>query len=284
MSFSMMDAGMKVLSGSYPPLQVASLRCLASLPLILLWVAVSGGFRQVLQARLRLHLVRAALGIFMLASFAYGLQTLPLTEAYAIFFIAPLLITAFAAIILGERIEWRRWVAVVAGLGGVLIVLRPTGSGLASLAGVAVVACALGYALSAILVRILGRSDSTVSMVFWLVVLMGTGATLLAVPQWKPIQSQHWIAIAGVGLAGCLGQWAITEAFRIGEASFIAPFEYSALAWGVALDWLMWRTLPGPHAFGGAAIIIACGLYLIHRQRIARDEPQAAVPPDAVCE
>jgi drug/metabolite transporter (DMT)-like permease len=278
-AFSFMDAGMKVLSPAYPPLQVAALRCLASLPLILVWVGLRGGFGQVLRVRFGLHLLRAALGIGMLAAFVYGLRYLPLTEAYAIFFIAPLLITVFAALMLRERIEWRRWVAVAVGLAGVLIVLRPTGAGVVTLPGLAVVACAAGYALSAILVRMLGRTDSTESMVFWVIVLMGVGATLLSLRQWRAIEPQHWIAIVSVGVAGSLGQWAITEAFRIGEASFIAPFEYSALAWGLALDWILWRTLPGSRALIGAAVIVASGIYLIGRERIAHERSTAAIAP-----
>ena len=275
-SFSLMDAGMKALSSGYPPLQITALRCLSSLPLILVWVAVRGGFRQVFRVRFTLHVLRAAIGVVTLATFIYGVRHLPLSEAYAIFFVAPLLITAFAALILGERIEWQRWVAVAAGLTAVLIVLRPTGAGVATLPGLAVVISAIGYALSAILVRILGRTDSTESMVFWLMVLMGTGATLLALPQWRAIQPQHWIVIVGIGLAGCVGQWAITEAFRISEASFIAPFEYSALAWGVGLDWILWQDLPGVRALVGAAVIIASGLYLLRRERSARIHSETA--------
>jgi drug/metabolite transporter (DMT)-like permease len=279
-AFSLMDAGMKVLAPAYPPLQIAAVRCLASLPLILLWIAFRGGFRQVLRVRFGLHALRAAMGIGMLFTFVYGLGRLPLSETYAIFFIAPLLITVFAALILGERIEWQRWAAIAFGLTGVLIVLRPTGAGVATLAGLAVVACAVGYALSAILVRILGRTDSTESMVFWVMILMGAGATLLALPQWRPIEPQHWTAIILIGVSGCVGQWAITEAFRVGEASFIAPFEYSALAWGLALDWMFWRALPEMRALAGAAVIIASGIYLIRRERSA----QTAVAPDAICE
>jgi len=181
-SFSFMDAGMKVLSSSYPPLQITSLRCLASLPLILVWIGVRGGFRRVLRVRFGLHALRAVIGIVVLAGFIYGVRRLPLSEAYAIFFVAPLLITVFAALILGERIEWQRWAAVATGLAGVLIVLRPAGSGVVTLAGLSVVISAVGYALTAIVVRILGRTDSTESMVFWLLTLMGAAATLLALP------------------------------------------------------------------------------------------------------
>ncbi|MGZ8781554.1 MAG: DMT family transporter [Thermoanaerobaculia bacterium] len=271
-AFALMDVGMKILAPAYSPLQIAAVRCFSSLPLILVWIGLRGGFRRIHHVRWGLHALRAAIGIVMLASFVYGLRHLPLAEAYTIFFVAPLLITAFAAVMLGERVEWRRWAAIVAGLAGVAIVLRPTGAGVISLAGLAVVVCALGYALSAILVRILGRTDSTESMVFWLMILMGAGAALLALPQWRPIQPQHWIVIAGIGVTGCLGQWALTEAFRMGEASYIAPFEYSALAWGLTFDWILWRSIPGARALAGAAVIVASGIYLIRRERSAGEE------------
>lgn len=277
-SFSFMDAGMKILASGYPPLEIAALRCMASLPLILVWVALRGGLRGMLRARFSLHVLRAAIGIVMLSAWVYGIRRLPLSEAYSIFFIAPSLITVFAALILGERIEWQRKVAVAAGLVGVLIVLRPTGAGVALVPAVAVLVGAVLYALSAITVRILGRTDSTESMVFWLMTMMGAGATLLALPQWRAVQPQHWIVIAGVGVSGCLGQWTITEAFRAGEASFIAPFEYSALAWGVAFDWIVWRSVPDSGALVGAAVIIASGIYLIRRERTV----QAVINPDAV--
>ena len=220
-----------------------------------------------MRARYALHALRAAIGIMMLATFVYGVRFLPLSEAYSIFFVAPLLITAFAALILREKIEWQRWAAIATGLAGVLIVLKPSGAGIVTLPGLAVVACAVGYALSAILVRIIGRTDSTQKMVVWLMAMVGAGAGLLALPAWRPIEPQHWTAIAAIAVTGTVGQLALTEAFRIGEASFIAPFEYTALAWGLALDWMLWRTVPGGRAFAGAAVIIASGLYLMRRER-----------------
>lgn len=272
-SFAVMDATLKALAARYPPMQVAAMRGLSSLPVVVVWIAFSGGgFAQLFRVRFGLHLGRGILGIGMLASFAYALRYLPLAEAYSIFFVAPLLITAFAVPILGERVGWRRWAAIAVGLCGVLIVLRPTGAGVTTLAGLGVLFAAIGYALSAITVRILGRTDSTESMVFWLMLIMGGGAALLALPGWTPIQSADWIIIAGLAVSGSIGQWAITEAFRRGEASFIAPFEYTALAWGTLLDWLVWHQIPGPLTFVGSAIIIASGIYMIRRERRVKEE------------
>lgn len=267
-ALSVMDAFMKVLAPHYSPFQVASLRGLSSLPFVVMWVGLRGGYSQLFRVRFRLHIARAGLGIMMLAGFAFALRKLPLTEAYSIFFIAPLLITVFAVLILKERVDWRRWLAIAVGFCGVVIVLRPTGAGALTLSGLAVLGTAVGYALSAITVRVLGRTDSTESMMFWLMALVAIGAGLIALPNWRPIQSGHWLVIAGIAVTGSLGQFAITEAFRLGEASFIAPFEYTALAWGVGLDWFVWKTTPAPITIAGAAVIIASGVYLVRRERV----------------
>ncbi len=266
--FSLMDGGLKHLAGHYPSMQVAAIRGLSSLPLVLVWVLATGAGASLLRIRWPLHLLRGVLSIVMLASFAYALKVMPLAGAYTLFFVAPLMITALSVPLLGEKVGPRRWTAIAVGLVGVLVVLRPTGEGVLSWAGLAVLLSAAGYALSAITVRVLHRTDSSQSMVFWMLLMTGLGAGALAWPQWVPLQwGDAWV-IAGVGVAGFLGQVAITEAFRAGEASVVAPFEYSALAWGLMLDWLIWQALPDGWTFAGAGIIVASGLYLIRRERV----------------
>ena len=266
--FALMDAGLKTLSAHYPPFQVAAMRGLSSLPLVLGWALASAGAGALLRVRWPLHLVRGVLGIVMMASFVYALKRLPLSTAYSIFFVAPLLITALSVPILGEHVGPRRWTAIAVGLLGVLVVLRPTGEGVLSLAGLAVLVAAFGYAVSAILVRVLARTDSTQATTFWLLALMALGAGLLAWPGWVPLRGEHAAIIAGIGIAGALGQYTITEAFRSGEASLVAPLEYSALVWGVLLDLSLWGVLPDGLTWLGAAIIVGSGLYLIRRERV----------------
>ena len=266
--FALMDAGLKLLSVRYPPLQVAAMRGGASLPLVLPWVLATVGVRSLFRVRWSLHLLRAVLGITMMAMFVFALRTLPLSTAYTIFFIAPLLITALSVPILGEKVGPRRWAAIVVGFLGVLVVLRPTTEGIGSLAGLAVLLAAFGYAVSAITVRVLARTDSSQSIVVWLMVSMALGAGLLALPHWVPIRGEDLWLIAGVGLAGALGQYTITEAFRQGEASLIAPLEYSALLWGLLLDFSLWGVLPDGMTWVGAAIIVLSGLYLLRRERV----------------
>lgn len=266
--FSLMDAGLKQLTTQYPPFQVAALRGAASLPFVLVWALATAGVKPLLRVRWSLHLLRGVLGVSMMASFVYAIASLPLTTAYSIFFVAPLLITALSVPMLGEKVGPRRWTAIAVGLFGVLVLLRPTGEGMWSWAALAVLLAALMYAISAITVRVLARTDSTQSMMVWLMAMIAFGAGVLAIPDWVPLRAADGWIILGVGVAGAFGQYAITEAFRRGEASLIAPLEYTALVWGVLLDATLWGVLPDAVTWLGAGIIVASGLYLLRRERV----------------
>jgi drug/metabolite transporter (DMT)-like permease len=264
--FSIMDTIMKLLSAEFPAMQVASLRSLSSLPLVCVYVAWRGGFRSIMKVRWPLHLLRAAIGIVMLALFAYGVRDLSLAEAYTIFFIGPILITALSVFVLKERVNGARWLAIAIGMAGVLVVLRPSGEGFLTLGGLAILVAAVCYAVSAVTGRVLARSDSGEQMVFWLMLMMALGATVLALPAWTPVEARHLPLLAGLAVSGFLAQLALTEAFSHGEASVVAPFEYTALACGIAIDWIFWQTLPDRYTLFGAAIIIGSGLYLIRHE------------------
>jgi drug/metabolite transporter (DMT)-like permease len=266
--FSIMDATMKLLAVHFPAMQVAAIRALSALPLVAAYLFWRGGQRSLLRVRWPLHLLRGAIGIAMLSLFTYGLKTLSLAEAYSIFFIGPILVTALSVFVLGERVDGARWIAIVGGMAGVLVVLRPTGTGFFTLGGLAVLTAAVCYAVSAVAGRVLARTDRGEHMMFWLMVLMAMGATPLAAPAWVPVQAGHWLLILLLAISGFFGQLALTEAFSHGEASVVAPFEYTALAWGIAIDWLMWKTLPDEYTLLGAAIIIGSGLYLIRHETV----------------
>ncbi|GAB3426937.1 DMT family transporter [Massilia solisilvae] len=266
--FSVMDTTMKVLAGHFPAMQVAALRSMASLPLVFAWVGWRGAFGSALRVNWKLQVLRAGLGIMMLSLFAFGVRQLSLASAYTIFFIGPILITALSVFILKEKVETARWVAIGTGMIGVLVVLRPDGSGFLSIGGLAILAAAVMYAVSAIAARLLARTDRAEHMMLWLMLMMAIGATVLAVPGWIPVAASHLPVLCTLAVSGFFAQLAINEAFSHGEASVVAPFEYSALAWGVAIDWLLWHTLPDRYTLTGAAIIIASGLYLIRHERV----------------
>ena len=266
-TFSLMDVCLKLLSPHYPAMQVAALRGLTSLPLVLVWIMATGGLKRIQTRRWRLHLLRGVLAVVMMFAFVFALRDLPLAETYSLFFVAPLLVTALAVPLLGERVGWRRWLAILIGLSGVLVVLRPDTSRMFNLGSIAVLVAAIAYAISAITVRVLGRTESTQAMVFWMIVLLSVFATAAAWSEWVAIQVADWPVLLGLAISGVLGQYAITEAFKHSDASVVAPFDYTALIWGITFDALIWNTVPDRMMLVGAVIIIGSGLYLIRREQ-----------------
>jgi drug/metabolite transporter (DMT)-like permease len=264
--FSLMDTAMKLLAAHYPAMQVAALRGLSSLPLVLAYIGWRGAFGSMFKVRWSMHVLRGVLGIVMLWLFAFGLKNLSLAEAYSLFFIAPALITALSVVFLKERVDLARWLAIAIGLVGVVVVLRPSGTGMLTIGGLAILGSAACYAIAAIAARILGRTDSSEQMVLWLMLMMSFGASALAAHGWVALRSSDLLLLCGLAVSGFIGQLAITEAFNHGEASSIAPLEYTALAWGVGLDWLLWAALPDRYTMIGAAIIIASGVYLVRHE------------------
>jgi len=265
--FSLMDVAIKTLSAHYAPLQVAALRGLSAWPLVLAhvwWQRQAGSLWRV---RWPLHLLRGALTVTMLSLFSHAVQSLSLTAAYVLFFTAPVWVTLLSGPVLGERVPRASVWAVALGLAGVWVALRPGADFWAdvwrSSASLAVLAAAGCYAVAAVAGRVLTRTDSPAALVFWTTTLLALGATVLAMPDWQPVSVAHapWLLLLAV--TGMAGQVAIVEAFRHGQAAVVAPFEYSALAWGVLLDALLWQVWPSGWTWGGAALVVAGGLVLV---------------------
>lgn len=268
-AFAVMDVLMKRLVEVYPAIQVTFLRGAASVPWLLAGSALFGRWQDLIPKRWRLHVLRGFLSVALLWCFVYAVGQLSLANAYTIFMSAPLLITALSVPILGERVGWRRWLAVLAGLVGVIIVLKPSGAGLVTIGGLAALASAVGYALNAITIRILTRTDTSAATVLSALLLLTIISGLIAAAGWVPVRWDHWVLIVALGISGALGQYFLTEAFRLAAPSVIAPLEYTALAWGMLFDWLLWATAPGLRMLAGAFVIIASGIYVISRERFA---------------
>jgi drug/metabolite transporter (DMT)-like permease len=274
-AFSFMDGLLKLLAAHYPPMEVAALRGATSLPFTLLPVLLAGRVRDLRPRRWPMHLLRGVLSVGVLGGFIYAVRALSLANAYSVFLSAPLLIAALSVPLLREHIHWRRWLAIVVGLGGVLIMLRPSAAGLGTLGSLAALLGAACYALSSITVRVLTRTDTTVSVVFWTIGLMTLFTTCIAAPGWVAIQREHWSWLVGLGVLAAIGQYLLTEAFRSAPPSIVSPFEYTALPWGVAIDRVVWHVQPSLRVCLGGGIVIASGLYLMWRERAQFDPPSA---------
>ena len=268
--FAIMDALMKRLTGTYPTMEVACLRGASSLPFVVMAYLLTGRLADLRPVRIGLHALRAGLAILMLWGFLWSLSRASMADTYAIFMSAPLLVVLAASVMLHEKVDGHVWFAIAAGLAGVFVMLKPTVAGIASLAGLATLLSALAYAVIVVLVRVMSRTDTTASMVFWYLLMLSIGAGALAAPGWVSIRAGDWPWIAAIGLTGWAGQHLLTDAFRIAPASLVAPFEYTALVWAVGIDWIVWQVLPGPRMLIGSAIVVGAGLYLLHRERKRR--------------
>lgn len=277
-TFSVLDVCMKRLAETYPAMQVTFIRGVASLPFILLATAWLNRWRDLIPNRWGLHLLRGLLQVATLYFFVYSVSRLSLANAYTIFMSAPLMITALSVPFFGERVGWHRWAAIVVGMIGVIVVVRPGGDGVAMssmviIGSLAAVAAAVAYALGVLLIRVLSPSETSTATMFWALSLTALFAGLLSITGWVPVRWDHWGWIAMAGLSGALGQHFLTEAFRLALPAVVAPLEYTALAWGMLFDWLLWTTMPNSRMLIGAAIIVTSGLYLIHRERLLATAP-----------
>lgn len=266
--FAVMDASLKRLTLVYPAAEVSCLRGLSSIPVMLAAVSCRNAWRQLLPVRWSTHALRAVLAVTMLSLFVISLKSLLLSEAYAIFLCAPLVVTALSAMLLREHVGWHRWMAIIAGLCGVMIMLRPTPEHLVSIGAAAAFGSALCYAFGAIMIRTLARDESTLSIAFSYSLAVAVANGSVALPEWLALQPAHWPWVAVIGVCGALGQWLMIQAFRSSPPSVVAPFEYTALLWGLALDWMLWHAIPDRRVLFGGAIVTASGLYVIYREHL----------------
>jgi drug/metabolite transporter (DMT)-like permease len=275
-AFCGMDALLKLLSQHYPAMEVVALRGAASIPFMVLPLVLTGRVSELKPVRLGMHFLRAMLMLVVLGAFVYAVHMLSLADAYAIFLAAPLIVTALSVPLLGEQVEWRRWLAICVGLVGVVTMLKPSASSLVSLGAIAALISATAYAFSAIALRVITRSDTTASVVFWMIGIMTVCSTLIAAPGWEPIRRDDWTLLVAIGIFAAIGQHLVTEAFRNAPPSVVAPFEYTALLWGITVDWAVWHVFPTRRVYIGGSIVIASGLYLIWRERATSSAPIAA--------
>ena len=243
-AFSFMDALLKTFAAHYAPAQVTFLRAVSSLPFVLLPLWWSGRLGELRPVRPALHLVRALLGVLMLLSFIAALREAPLAAVYSVYMGAPLLIAALAAWFLGERVGLGCWLAILIGLVGVLVILQPRPDGMSPTAGLAALLSALCYAGAVLVARVLTRTDTPASVVFMFLASVAVISLALALPGWVPILTTHWPLIVATGAFGAVGQHYIMVAFKHAPAAIVAPVEYTALVWGIGIDWVVWSVAP----------------------------------------
>lgn len=232
-----------------------------------------------------LHGIRAFCGAGAMVCGFYAVGRLHLADFTALTFTQPLFVTLLAVILLGEVVRWRRWLATAVGFVGVLIMVRPGASSFDPAALVAL-ASVVGIAIAVCLVKRLpaGESHTTMLAYFCLMSLALTAVPALLL--WAPPTREQWLLLAAVGILGVASQAMIIRAYRSGEASFVAPFDYLKLILAGLIGFLVFGEVPGPWTLLGAAVIVAAALYIARRARPERQSrrPDRAAPPgSAIC-
>ncbi len=267
--FSVSAAFAKALGGAIPLVQVVFCRNLFAIPALLpLLLAQAGGLWALRTDRPGLHLLRLAGGLVGMFGTFHGYAHLPLATVAALGFTMPLFLTALSVPLLGERVGWRRATAVAVGFVGVLLMTDPFGGGRADLpAMAAVLAGALGWAIAMISIRRMGAAgESNASIVMWFAIGSAIVSGALVLPVWVAPAPWQWALLIGIGLVSALAQVMMTEAYRRGEPTLLAPFEYSAILWTTLIGGLLWAELPDGWDLAGIAVLIGSGLYIWRRE------------------
>jgi drug/metabolite transporter (DMT)-like permease len=293
--FSVQDVILKQLSGDYPLHQAMVLRSLTALPfhLAIVWwfdgrlstITTPGWWRM---------LARGLLNFTAYTAYYLGLAYVPMADAVALFFTSPLFITLAAVLFMSERVSLPTTLALVAGFAGVLMIVQPGAEGF-DLAALLPVVGALGYALSMVIARPLGRTESAAAMAFWgnvcfllcalaLSAIFGTGTFTVTSHPSLAFLTRGWVTpgltdlmlMAGCGVIAAVGLTLLTYAYRIAPSSTVAPFEYSFMFWGVLWGWLIWGDFPDALGWVGIAVIIGAGLLVIRHPQTEKAAPEGA--------
>jgi drug/metabolite transporter (DMT)-like permease len=291
--FVVNDTTIKFLSGDYALHQVVLIRSCLGLALTLCIIApFNGGFAIFRTNRLPQHLIRGGFTVMANMTFFLGLAAMPLADATAIFFISPILITLFSIIFLGESVGPWRWTAILVGFLGVVIMIRP-GTGSFQVASLYPLIAALCYASLNTMTRRMGSTESAatlsvyIQVTFIFVTLLiglaiGDGRFgdqtdpalkfLLRAWTWPNPADYGYFIIIGIGVAG--GGFLISQAYRVAEAAFVAPFEYVAMPLAVIFGIIIFDEWPDPIAYVGMTFIVAAGIITIWREAVNRKAAQ----------
>lgn len=293
--FSVQDLILKLLSGDYPLHQAMVLRSLTAIPFMLAitW-GLDGTLATLMTRGWPAMLARGLLNFLAYTAYYLALAALPMATTVALYFSAPLIIVVLSVFLLKERVTANRWIAVLLGFGGVILMVRPGGA-LFDWAALLPIFCGFAYAMSMVLARIMGPRNTAAAMAFWgniaflicsliLSAIYGTGNQTAAAHPSLAFLTRGWVAptafdallMCSCGVIAAVGLTLLTHAYRIGQGSIVAPFEFTFAFWGIVWGWLFWRSLPDGLGWLGIAVIITAGVYVLRAE--SRRRPAASTP------
>ena len=280
--FSIYGALTKWLAASYGPAQIIFFRGVFGFLPIAFLVYQAGGLRSLRSKHPVLQLVRGVCGLASNVCFILAYRQMPLADAFAIAYAAPIFVTVLSIPLLSERVGLHRWSAVAVGFMGVLIVTQP-GSGVFGAPALLALAGTFLYALVIIATRRLGKDESAVCTMVYSTALFTLAAALVLPFEWRTPSAVDLGLFAALGTLGGVGMFLLVQAYRLAAAALIAPFDYTAMVWAAVLGFAIWGDVPSAATLTGIAVILASGLYIAHRETVRKGRVEtggAAAPAD----
>lgn len=288
--FGLMAICIRLASQTEPVAEIAFFRnlfgLLALLP-VLLWPGVRGGqpvahVRKVLQTtQLRRYFIRCLIGVVSMWMGFWSIANLPLAQAIALAYSSPIFVTIAAVLMLGETVRLRRWLAVIAGFIGVLVIVRPWSQAF-SLGSLVAVAAALITAIVAIQIKQLSREDGSDTIVLWTYLFWVPMSLLPALWFWHPPQGMAWLWLLLSGVLGTVGQLLWTRALKLGEVSALTPISFVQLVIVTIAGWLWFGETLDRWTLAGAAIIFSATFYIARREAMLARQHRSVAPCEGV--
>lgn len=260
------DAASKFLVQTHPVGQVIGLRQAATLLVLIPYVMFFSRWSALRVVNWNGQIVRGVLFLIGSIFIVWSLGELPLATAVTMLFASSIFMVVLSAPLLGERIGRHRWVAVLGGFAGVLIIMRPGGEAF-QWALLLPVLGALVNALRDVLTRRLSRTETSIAILFWSNIILMAGGLATAPFGWVPVSASAALWFLAAGIFNGTAHFCIIEALRTGEASVVAPIRYTALLWAAAIGFFVWGELPDFWLWTGAAVIVGSSLYMIRGER-----------------
>jgi drug/metabolite transporter (DMT)-like permease len=271
--FSLNDAMGKWLAGTYPATQMMAIRSLTALA-FLSPVFVRRGWRNfVVVERPGLHALRSLLFAVDGTTFYFAVGYMPLADTMTFWMAVPIYVAAASPLLLGERVGWRRWAAILIGFLGVVIALGPSRNSL-SLPAVVALTGSAADAFALLLGRTLRKAPDT-TLIFWQLsgaALFSLAISTLGVTRWAPMDGRALLCLGLLGVVAMLAHLLVTRALKLADASTVIPLHYTMLFWAVVFSWFFFGQPPSLAVTMGAALIVASGLFIFFRERQVKRE------------
>jgi len=263
--FSMMHALIRYMSDELHAFELAFFRNVFGAIVVLPWLFRSG-FAPLKTERLGLHSVRGLVNGAGMLMFFYAVTITPLADVTALSFTAPIFATVLAIVFLGEVVGARRWTAIFVAFFGALVILRPglmevSQGQILALSAAALWACAL------IMIKVLGRTDSSITIIVYMIIFQVPVSGLAAATVWVSPSFEQLCLMALMGVIGTLGQWLLVEALKAGDTNVVMPFDFLKMIWAVLFGFFFFNEFPDIFTWGGSAIIFGSAIYIAVRER-----------------